>query len=83
MTDKPEGVQLYTDRADFIVADVALGIPRKEYDALQDDDEWKEIPIWYESYRAYAEPGQWLSEADQLMTLAEAKRRFVEVRNSP
>jgi hypothetical protein len=48
MTDKPEGVQLYTDRADFIFADVALGITRKEYDAMQDDDEWKEIPIVYE-----------------------------------
>jgi len=79
MTDKPEGVQLYTDRADFFFADVALGITRKEYDAMQDDDEWKEIPIVYESYGAYAEPGQRLSEADQLMTLPEAKRRFVEV----
>jgi hypothetical protein len=76
MTDKPEGVQLYTDRADFIFADVALGITRKEYDAMQDDDEWKEIPIVYEGYGAYAEPSQ-------LMTLAEAKRRFVEVRKSP
>jgi hypothetical protein len=50
---------------------------------MQDDDEWKEIPIVYESYGAYAEPGQRLSEADQLMTLAEAKRRFVEVQKSP